>query len=404
MKLNESNSDPGWRTGLSVGAAVAAAVFALAGCGGTKGSTPPPQNPPQAAYISEQPASQAVPIGRTAAFTVEAAGTAPIAYQWTKSGSAIPGATSASYTTPAVALADSGSTFQVTVSNSAGSAQSNTVTLTAGPRAPAIGDLRYLLYQQVTQPGLGENGGEATDILPESKFWELNAVGTPLVLGSTDACYPGIAYDCGWRFDTEALPPKEVGLTMYYQGGDYSNFVSDMEALAANDLVVTSLDLEPANSSYAISYVTETGNVGFDYKLEVASPANIQSTADADAANGRIITAASFDADGNAELISYGWALDTFTVYETQTVVATADNFVSTGNTLSADGYVITAFGGNDNLGYIFVGTRVKGDAMPRPLQVYLGTAETPATNPDNAYYTTVVYFGENGYTILNQQ
>ena len=51
-------------------------------------------------------------------------------YQWQKNASAISGATSTSYTTPATTAADSGSTFGVVVSNSAGSATSNSATLT----------------------------------------------------------------------------------------------------------------------------------------------------------------------------------------------------------------------------------------------------------------------------------
>jgi len=55
-------------------------------------------------------------------------------------GSNIGGATSSSYTTPATTTADSGATFVVVVSNSAGTATSNAATLTvnAAPVAPSI--------------------------------------------------------------------------------------------------------------------------------------------------------------------------------------------------------------------------------------------------------------------------
>ena len=72
----------------------------------------------------------------------------------------IPGANSSTYTTPTVAAGNSSSRLQVTISNSFSSATSNAVTLSAGPRAPAIGDLRYLLAEQVTIPGLGQWGAE----------------------------------------------------------------------------------------------------------------------------------------------------------------------------------------------------------------------------------------------------
>jgi hypothetical protein len=93
-----------------------------------------------AAVITTQPANQSVTSGQTATFTVAATGTAPLSYQWKKNGAAIAGATSSSYTTPATSSGDNGSTFQVIVSNTAGSAPSATVTLTvnAAVVAPTI--------------------------------------------------------------------------------------------------------------------------------------------------------------------------------------------------------------------------------------------------------------------------
>jgi acid phosphatase len=80
--------------------------------------------------ITTQPASQTVTVGQTATFTVAATGTAPLSYQWRKNGTAISGATSSSYTTLATTSSDNGAQFTVVVSNSAGSATSNTATLT----------------------------------------------------------------------------------------------------------------------------------------------------------------------------------------------------------------------------------------------------------------------------------
>src|SRR5207245_3426872 len=61
--------------------------------------------------IATQPASQTVTAGQTATFTVVASGTAPLSYQWMKSGTAISGATSSSYTTPATTSAENGSQY-----------------------------------------------------------------------------------------------------------------------------------------------------------------------------------------------------------------------------------------------------------------------------------------------------
>src|SRR5438094_1557466 len=80
--------------------------------------------------ITAQPVSQTVTAGQTATFSVAASGTAPLSYQWQKNGANISGATSGSYTTPATTSSDNGTTFDVVVSNSAGTVTSNTATLT----------------------------------------------------------------------------------------------------------------------------------------------------------------------------------------------------------------------------------------------------------------------------------
>jgi hypothetical protein len=87
--------------------------------------------------ISSQPASQTVNAGQTATFSVTASGSGTLSYQWKKNGSAISGATSASYTTPATASSDNGASFTVTVTGNSGNVTSNAATLTVnGP--PAI--------------------------------------------------------------------------------------------------------------------------------------------------------------------------------------------------------------------------------------------------------------------------
>jgi hypothetical protein len=80
--------------------------------------------------ITSQPTNRTVTAGQTAAFSVTAAGTGPLSYQWRKNGSNISGATSASYTTPATVTGDNGAQFSVVVSNSVGSVTSNAATLT----------------------------------------------------------------------------------------------------------------------------------------------------------------------------------------------------------------------------------------------------------------------------------
>jgi hypothetical protein len=80
--------------------------------------------------ITAQPTSKTVTAGQSTTFAVTATGGAPLSYQWGKNGTAISGATSASYTTPAETTADNGAQFSAVVSNSAGSVTSSAATLT----------------------------------------------------------------------------------------------------------------------------------------------------------------------------------------------------------------------------------------------------------------------------------
>jgi hypothetical protein len=374
--------------------------LALTGCGSGSGSgsVAPPS---QAVVITTQPVSQIVPIDRSATFTVAATGSTPLSYQWSKNGVQIPGATNASYTTPTVALSDSGSNFEVTVSNASSSAVSNAVTLTAGARAPAIGDLRYLLWQQVTVPWA--NGGNAGFIGPGSTV-EMESVtdglGTPLEIGSTMFNSTG----CAWPFSFLFVPTSMngLGLDMYYQwdATNYTPYESYLQSIVAPNAVITSMDLEPACDAIGVSWVQTAQTGVFDYRQEAVPPAQIQATVAADGAGGRIVTAVTFDdSSGNAILISYGWSGDTTTAYDAETVVATPAEVASQATTLANEGYFISAFGGNDNDGYMLIGMRVHGDTLPRPIST---NGSTPT---DSAYWTTIVRLSEPASTqTINEQ
>lgn len=84
---------------------------------GNGGGQQPPGPVPS---ITSQPAGQTVAVGATARFTVAATGTGTLSYQWSRDGTAIAGATAATYVTPAVTLADNGASFTVAVGSSAG--------------------------------------------------------------------------------------------------------------------------------------------------------------------------------------------------------------------------------------------------------------------------------------------
>src|SRR5262249_26057757 len=130
----------GKRAGLARNFLLTVFAAALAACSQVDTTTNPGDNssavPPS---ITTQPAALSVTEGATATFTVEPPGTTPLSYQWHKKGGAIGGATGASLIV-ATTASDNGAMYAVTVSNPAGSVQSEAarLTVTSDAVAPTI--------------------------------------------------------------------------------------------------------------------------------------------------------------------------------------------------------------------------------------------------------------------------
>lgn len=384
----------------SIGALIIWIGILIAGCGGgaNSGSTAPPS---QAVVITTQPADSYIPIGRAAIFSVTATGMTPLSYQWSKNGVAIANATASTYSTPDVSLADSGSTFSVTVRNATSSATSNLAKLTTGARAPLRGDMRFLVAQQVSANGLGQNGGLSTFLLVGEAASYTNVIGSPLGMGSSGLCVSGSEYDCAWPFSVSYLPTGVTGLSASYRGKDLPSFDSDLQSVIAPNVVLTSLDFEPAENSYAMSWVQTASTGGFDFRREIVAPAEVQSAVEQDGSASRIVTAVSFEASGQANLISYGWQGDTATVYDTQAVLSGPQDVATAATNLANSGYIITAFGGNDTVGYLLIGARVHGDTLPRSLGITTQNYSGQPPNPDAAYFTTVAHLFYDGVDMM---
>src|SRR5580704_12525263 len=99
----------------------AVAVLGICGCASGTASNGTGGSNLVGVSITTQPANQSVSVGQGATFTVSASGSTPITYQWQKKAANIMGATAASYTTPPTAATDSGTMFNVVVSNAMGS-------------------------------------------------------------------------------------------------------------------------------------------------------------------------------------------------------------------------------------------------------------------------------------------
>ena len=117
------------------------AAGGILSCGGGGGGPPAPIIPAIVApSIVTQPAVVTVTVGQPAIFSVSAAGTAPLTYQWQRAGADIAGATATTYPLSTTVLADNGASFRVVVKNSAGTLVSDAATLTVNalPVAPSI--------------------------------------------------------------------------------------------------------------------------------------------------------------------------------------------------------------------------------------------------------------------------
>jgi hypothetical protein len=150
-------------TGLAT--AVGAGTSTISATSGSiSGSTLLTVNPAAVApTITTQPANQTVTAGQAATFTVAATGTAPLSYQWRRNGTAITGATSSTYSTPATSSSDNGAQFTVVVSNTAGSVTSSAATLTVNPPPVQIttGSLPGGQVQTAYSATLQASGGTA---------------------------------------------------------------------------------------------------------------------------------------------------------------------------------------------------------------------------------------------------
>jgi hypothetical protein len=202
--------------------------------------------------ITTQPASQTVTEGQTATFTVVATGSPAPSYQWQKGGVNIAGATSSSYTTPPTVAGDDGSTFDVVVSNTAGSVTSNTATLTVNPPvAPTI--TTQPTNQTVTEGQTATFTVVATGSPAPSYQWQKGGVN---IGGATSSSYttpPTVAGDDGSTFDVVV-------------SNTAASVTSNTATLTVNPLSVTVLSVSPTSVTGGAS---STGTV----TLNGAAPA-----------------------------------------------------------------------------------------------------------------------------------
>jgi beta-galactosidase len=140
---------------------------------------------PAAVAITAQPASRTVFVGQTATFSVTATGSPTLTYQWRKNGTAIAGATAASFTTPVLTAADSGASYTVVVTNPVNSVTSAAATLTVNPAVPPT------ITQQPASLSVRANDAASFSVIaggspPFTYQWRFNGAN---ILGATASTF-----------------------------------------------------------------------------------------------------------------------------------------------------------------------------------------------------------------------
>lgn len=136
--------------------------------------------------ITSQPQNVTVAAGTSAVFSVTASGVPAPTYQWMRNGSAISGANSSTYTTPATTLADSGSLFSVKVSNLLGSVISINANLTVTSTPPSEAVTSFTLINADTAQDIQtlSNGATLNLATLPTKHLNIRANTNPNPVGS----------------------------------------------------------------------------------------------------------------------------------------------------------------------------------------------------------------------------
>src|SRR5271166_3659296 len=229
----------------------------LASCSGVSTSTTPAgSTAPTAPTISAQPANQSVVAGQSAAFSVTAAGTAPLSYQWQKGTASITGATLATYTIPATTTADSGSKFSVVVANAAGSITSNAATLTVTATAVAPSITRQPANVTVTAGQTATFSVTATGTAPLTYQW---FQGTTTITGAKSASYTTPA------------------TTTANNGTQYKVVVTNSEGNATSNPATLTVNAAAPATTDVLTYHNDIGRTGQNLTETTLTTSNVTS-------------------------------------------------------------------------------------------------------------------------------
>ena len=241
--------------------------------------------------IAVQPASQTVSAGQSVTFTTVASGNPTPTYQWYRNGVAVSGATAPNYALSGSVLADNGATFNVTVSNSAGSATSREATLTvitnqlpiATINTPTSGT-RYAGGDVISFSGAGTDGEDGN--LPASAFtWKIDLYHFDSPAHTHPAMEPvsgitGGSFTIPTQMETSANVLFRIFLTVRDSKGATQTVSRDVVPITSTVTLATN----PAGLVLNLDGTTITGPYSFTgvsrivRNLEAVSPQTVGST------------------------------------------------------------------------------------------------------------------------------
>ena len=203
--------------------------------------------------ITTQPTNQSVTAGQTATFTVAANGTTPLTYQWYFNGSAS-GSNSNSFAVAQTTTSESGEKVYVKITNSAGSATSNMVTLTVN--APAA-----------TPPSINTQPTNQTVTAGQT------ATFTVTVSGSAPLTY-------AWFFNGSAAGTNSnsfsVANTTVSQSGEkvYVKITNSAGSATSNTVTLT-VNTAPTGSVNVLTFHNDNARTGQNLNETLLTPANV---------------------------------------------------------------------------------------------------------------------------------
>jgi uncharacterized repeat protein (TIGR02543 family) len=223
--------------------------------------------------ISTQPLSQSVEEGQSVTFSVIASGFGTLSYQWRENGTAITGATTASYKIISVTTSMNNNSYDCVVNNEVGEVPSNAAKLT-------VTSIPTFIVSFVTDGGLPKpdnqtviRGGKATAPLSNpvrsgyrfTGWYELNATNefnfTQTVIAADLIIYAGWKKVYTVTYHKNSDEGGSVPTGPVYDSGAVVTVVGNTGNLSKTDYEFKGWTITPDGSGAAITSISATSNI-----------------------------------------------------------------------------------------------------------------------------------------------